>query len=37
MNNKYIDIDFNQIEGFKGLTQEQQELFKDNYKMHILL
>lgn len=34
MNNKYIDIDFNSVEGFKGLTQEQQELFKDTYIMH---
>ena len=31
---KYIDIDFNEVEGYKDLTQAQQELFKDTYRLH---
>jgi hypothetical protein len=34
MDNKYLEIDFNNVEGFDQLTQEQQELFKSTYKEH---
>lgn len=30
----YIEIDFNKVNGFKKLTPEQQELFKNTYKRH---
>ncbi len=31
---EYIDIDFSEVEGYKNLTQAQQELFKDTYRRH---
>lgn len=31
---EYIDIDFNEVGGYKDLTQAQRELFKDTYRLH---
>lgn len=30
----YIKINFNQVKGFEKLTPEQQELFKNTYRVH---
>ena len=31
---EYLKLDYEDVKGFKGLTKEQKELFKETYKLH---